>query len=289
MKNNKKENHLNVGYFCCKEMLRLVNDPECVFIYNKSARIFGLAVLPSGYNNDNYPFSVYFQISHCPMCGAKFPVDLFDYRGEILEREFGLKLKTNNIFDSSNDVPSEFLTDAWWISRKNCSDFPIKEKTWLDRIKEDIFSNQESSNDEKAKELSLATELYHYSDNDDLGDFCCHNFKISIEPNCDECVDGSSCSDFTIIYVSEKRQYRLTSLSHRHLKSVICRPKPKRKLLVNIFFCPRCGAKLPKSLAGRWYKEIHEKFGVYDILSKSEMAKVPQKYLTDQWWKELGL
>ncbi len=251
---------------CCQEMLRLANDKECPFRHVNSVRAFYLDGLPEGYFKSENQVDVSFQISHCIFCGKRFPVDLFDYRCEILSREFGLEMETEDGYRNPL-VPSEFLTDAWWIARKNYSDFPTKNESWLDGQVDGVCDED---------------------DKQDLGDFCCPAFKISVDKKCDRC-PGNICSEYPIIYEPEKRRYRLTNIPPRYLRDSYYKRQPRRALFVNIFHCPRCGAKLPKSLASRWYTEINEKYGVFNILSRHQMAKVPEKYLTDAWWKELDL
>ena len=53
-------------------------------------------------------------------------------------------------------------------------------------------------------------------------------------------------------------------------------------------YCPWCGTKLPKSLNAEWAEEVKKKIG-YDCVFVQEWEKLPEKYKTDQWWKERGL
>ncbi len=273
---------------CCQQMLRLINDVETLILYSSKIRFFSLGTIPEGYHSKKFGFGIGYCLQYCPLCGKDLPVEIDDYREEILEREFGLKLYTEN--DEINPiVPSEFLTDAWWIARQHYPDFPTKYKTWRDREIEEILNDHDLRDDEKKEKIDEILEEKKKDDAQDLGGFCCYRFKIQVEGWCDDC-QGNSCSEYPIIYEAEKRRYRLTNIPPRYLlRDKFWKRQPRRELFVNIFYCPHCGQKLKESLASRWYREIHEKFGVFDILSKSQMAKVPQKYLTDEWWKELGL
>jgi hypothetical protein len=53
-------------------------------------------------------------------------------------------------------------------------------------------------------------------------------------------------------------------------------------------YCPWCGKKLPESLGEEWCKVIKEDLGVEDV-DAEEWAKLPEKYKTEQWWRERGL
>ena len=53
-------------------------------------------------------------------------------------------------------------------------------------------------------------------------------------------------------------------------------------------YCPWCGSKLPRGLDKEWCAEIKKKFG-YDSVYAEEWAKLPEKYKTEQWWREKGL
>ncbi len=291
MEKSKKSNFFSIQDACCWQMFRFSNDPESPFNHIKSVRAFYLNAMPEGYLNNKNQVDISYAIEHCIFCGTKFPPDLYDYRAKILKEDFGLKMRLEN-YEINPAVPKEFLTDQWWISRQKDPDFPTKNKTRFECDQEEILDDQDLTTEEKQEKLKKLIKNNAEYENKilatKLGIFCCYSFKISIETVCDRC-PGNTCSEYPIIYEAEKRRYRLTNIPPRYLRDGYCRRHPRRELFVNIFYCPRCGQKLKESLASRWYKEIHEKFGVYDILSKSQMAKVPQKYLTDEWWKELGL
>ena len=54
-------------------------------------------------------------------------------------------------------------------------------------------------------------------------------------------------------------------------------------------YCPWCGVKLPKDLFEEWVKIIKKKFKVEHSFDKEELKKVPEEYMTDEWWKKKGL
>jgi len=53
-------------------------------------------------------------------------------------------------------------------------------------------------------------------------------------------------------------------------------------------FCPFCGKKEPQSLRKKWLEILKEDYGLVDPLKKDQ-KKVPQEFLTDEWWRERGL
>ena len=50
---------------------------------------------------------------------------------------------------------------------------------------------------------------------------------------------------------------------------------------IEIKFCPWCGERLPESKRDKWFDEL-EKLGIKYPLTE----KVPDKYLTDEWYKD---
>ncbi len=55
-----------------------------------------------------------------------------------------------------------------------------------------------------------------------------------------------------------------------------------------IFYCPWCGMKLPESLAKEWENILKQDLGLHYI-SQDAFRKLPEKYKTEQWWREKGL
>ena len=58
--------------------------------------------------------------------------------------------------------------------------------------------------------------------------------------------------------------------------------------LQNMDYCPWCGTKLPKTLGQEWCDAILEELGIEDV-DAEEWARLPEKYKTEQWWRERGL
>lgn len=56
-----------------------------------------------------------------------------------------------------------------------------------------------------------------------------------------------------------------------------------------LYYCPWCGIKLPESLKKAWSEIVKEKFGVTDTLDREQLKTIPQEYMSEEWWKKLGL
>jgi hypothetical protein len=56
----------------------------------------------------------------------------------------------------------------------------------------------------------------------------------------------------------------------------------------DVLYCPWCGNKLPERLNAEWCEAVKNDCGIDEVYAE-EWEKLPEKYRTDQWWKELGL
>lgn len=52
---------------------------------------------------------------------------------------------------------------------------------------------------------------------------------------------------------------------------------------IQIRYCPWCGCKLPEGLSEKWFEEL-EKLNI-----DPWHDQIPEKFQTDEWYKELGL
>ena len=59
------------------------------------------------------------------------------------------------------------------------------------------------------------------------------------------------------------------------------------KTFVGIKFCPWCGEKLPKELDDEWGTILEKEYGIK--MPGLNKDKVPQEFLTEDWWKKRGL
>ncbi len=265
---------------CCKGFSRLINDPESPVYYVPETRHFFLVRTPVGYQS-KHSASRGFTIFNCPICGFKFEPNLNPTWHKTIEKKF----KIEDFGDPKQfaKIDKKYLTEDWWLKQKH--KFKKNNDSLLERFRKqmcDMFKGQKLHDlvaweAEKAKNLDGACCTRLYEVMNDLGD-------CPIYPD-------KKCSDYPLEYFPERRLFRIINTPSSYLlHKMYCKEKLKyRKLFYDIFYCPMCGAKLPKSLTGEWFDQISKKFGVQSILNKREMAKVPEKYLTDEWWKELGL
>jgi hypothetical protein len=68
--------------------------------------------------------------------------------------------------------------------------------------------------------------------------------------------------------------------------------KPRKNdvfIAETLYYCSWCGIKLPESLKKEWSEIVREKFGITDTLDREQLRAIPQEYMTDEWWKKLGL
>ncbi|MCX4084549.1 hypothetical protein N7281_06955 [Rickettsia hoogstraalii] len=99
-------------------------------------------------------------------------------------------------------------------------------------------------------------------------EYCCDNMNYFITTPQEE--------HELIRYHSEKREYRLLLHGYDY------------GLEQEMYYCPWCGSKLPKSLGDEWCEVIKQKFGLEEVFAE-EWEKLPEEYKTDAWWKKRGL
>ena len=52
-------------------------------------------------------------------------------------------------------------------------------------------------------------------------------------------------------------------------------------------YCPWCGKKIPCDLRDQWVKILEIEFGIIEPYLNRD--KLPQEFLSDEWWKKRGL
>jgi len=82
--------------------------------------------------------------------------------------------------------------------------------------------------------------------------------------------------------MSWTRDYILTVPQDYRKKDEVC-------VSFNISHCPRCGTKLPHSLAEEWSEIIEREYGITDDWDEEQLSRLPQEFKTDEWWKKRGL
>jgi hypothetical protein len=58
-----------------------------------------------------------------------------------------------------------------------------------------------------------------------------------------------------------------------------------------ISFCPWCGKHLPKDLGDEWFNILEKDYHIEDPFSsfRQKDGKIPEEFMTDEWWKKRGL
>lgn len=92
----------NITKFCCKELVKRVQDDETAIDYYNEFREFGIKVLDGG--------TAHIKIDYCPWCGTELPSKLRHRWFEELE-----KLGIDE--PSEQEYPEEFNTEEWWQKR----------------------------------------------------------------------------------------------------------------------------------------------------------------------------
>lgn len=257
---------------CCSKLLKLLDDAEMDFIYSKVYRSF-----------------MYRTIVFCPLCGRELPPDLTNFYNETLEKEANIKISEWSRAERENRIPKEFFSDEWWLKRQHYPNFPTKNLTHNEQLKQvlhDLNFGDEAKR--KAKYKKLLNE--EKATKKKLGAICCTNlwFNIYNEHRCTE-HQNNECSRSLIEYEPEKRRFSLKSIANAELYFPAWKKK-KRFLFFQFYFCPECGKELPKSLASMWFKIVTTEFGVTDIFNQKQLAKkLSPEFLTEEWWIKRGL
>lgn len=258
---------------CCKKLLKLLNDSDIDIEYISKIRGFGLYDC---------------RIDNCPMCGKKFPVELYEFYNEIREKEFGITRENYHDLEKKDLIPKEFKTDEWWLKREHYPNFPTKHLTRKEFLKKIAYSWDFSS-----KEESLARYKNYLKTDKDLqkkiGTFCCTSLWHKIYDSINDSGQLKLNTKSLIIYEPEKRRFLLKNMVLVD-ETKFKKNKPKCRLRMQFYNCPCCGKELPKSLASLWFKIVTTEFGVTDISNQKQLAKkLPPEFLTEEWWKKRGL
>ena len=63
---------------------------------------------------------------------------------------------------------------------------------------------------------------------------------------------------------------------------------PKTNSVFHISFCPMCGKMLPESLRHEWYSILRTMFHL-NPNDRDDRARIPEEFLTDEWWNKRNL
>lgn len=54
-------------------------------------------------------------------------------------------------------------------------------------------------------------------------------------------------------------------------------------------YCPFCKKRLPKDLTNAWFDMLEKEYGIDDPYDDEQKRRIPQEFMTDEWWKKRGL
>lgn len=102
--------------------------------------------------------------------------------------------------------------------------------------------------------------------------FCCSDMETSAQNN----------KDSALTYTPYLRSYVISAPSSLLKKNEIW-------VGLKVKHCPFCGTKLPSSLAQKRLEILEEEYGIDDPYYPEQKKRIPQEFLTDEWWKKRGL
>ncbi len=90
-------------------------------------------------------------------------------------------------------------------------------------------------------------------------------------PHCCLTMDRGLESDPNVLHYSQKyREYGVKI--------------PKSTAYMTMDYCMFCGKKQPNSVRHEWFKVLEQEYGL-ERPGTGDRKKVPQEFLTDEWWK----
>jgi hypothetical protein len=117
-----------------------------------------------------------------------------------------------------------------------------------------------------SSDSNFTEELYIKRKNEYQGPFCCFDM--------DSMINEGEEPLYNVKYNPTRREY--------YLKSLV---GPYAMILQ---YCPWCGSKLPESLRKQWYAILRTEFHL-NPNDPDDEVKIPQEFLSDEWWKKRAL
>ena len=98
------------------------------------------------------------------------------------------------------------------------------------------------------------------------GHFCCFALNAMINEGDDPL--------YNVKYDSKTREYFLKSLEGPYIRS--------------FEYCPWCGYHFSKNLSDEWFSVIRHELHL-NPWDPDDRVKIPEEFLTEEWWKKRGL
>lgn len=275
---------------CCRVLVFQIHDWEGVVGYNPVIGGFHILDTCRTYRSFEDASTVTTLVYFCPWCGKAFPQHI-DERlwEEECQRRFDRDLDDPwwRHPDNEHLLPEDLRTDGWWRN-KGIVLQPNKPYDILQACARRLA--EVSSEKERKIVLQIIADIKEEQKH--LQGACCLGVRQEMDKNFDCDVNPEyTCPRTPILFDAATRRFFLTSIAPFSLahKESFVNKDDSRQLYVQMVFCVWCGKPLPKSLSAEWLKIVREKFGLQDVSDPEELAKLPEKYRTDEWWKELGL
>ncbi len=96
------------------------------------------------------------------------------------------------------------------------------------------------------------------------GDYCCETFAALLKSQ-----------KVKVFYSAEMRYYTLATVSYSGYQ--------------RLYYCFCCGKKFPKDLWAKWHSILKKEYKVKDPWEAAYEGKIPQEFMTDEWWKKRSL
>ncbi len=246
-----------------EELQSAAVDPGSCLFYSRSGRRYGITLLGSRSAAASFlgaaapeftrSRSNAYRIDYCPWSGRLLPAHLEDERETVCEQELGIVRE--NYYD---DWPRELTNkEMWWIERG------------IDRPAQP----EEAPNSWVPGEYRVRFfDLFGFYPRGGLW-----RSKEAPPHLCDTMESAFADCRVMITYIPWTREYGIRQVDPYRtidLQSVRMR---------RIAYCPWCETELPKSLKAEWLGRT-----AGDGFDRSD-RHLPPKYLSDTWWKELGL
>lgn len=101
--------------------------------------------------------------------------------------------------------------------------------------------------------------------------FCCNAMRLWLEDR-----------DCPFMYNAYNRYYTMSAPKSLMKKNDVWS-------CYKVYFCPYCGTKLPKDLVVERWEILEKEYGITDPYDTKQKKRIPQEFMTDEWWKKRGL
>lgn len=101
---------------------------------------------------------------------------------------------------------------------------------------------------------------------------------------CERMMYATGNMDCPLQYIPKLRSYIISAPVY-----LLKEKKVRRWPRYAIEYCPFCGTKLPKNLRVERLELLKKEYGITDPYDAKQQKRIPQEFMTDEWWKNRGL